>query len=298
MSKQLSLGIIGLNQGNGHPYSWSAICNGYDPVAMADCPYPVIPDYLSKQRFPEDALSNVAVTHIWTQDREVSEHVAKASRIENVADDYRDMIGAIDAVLLARDDPESHAEIAAPFVAAGLPVLLDKVAAPTREETVAIFDSQRFPGQVQAGSTLRHAPEFQLDDTQRNSLGTVRQVHGMIMKDWPRYGIHVVEPALNAIGLQGEIVESDVWHRDGMANVSIMWESGVQGTFVAAGLAEAPITLTIIGSDNATHMVFEDTFRCFKAALSSFIESVRNGTLVDDRAMTLAVVDVVEAGTR
>ena len=30
MNKKLSLGLIGVSEGNGHPYSWSAIFNGYD----------------------------------------------------------------------------------------------------------------------------------------------------------------------------------------------------------------------------------------------------------------------------
>ena len=40
----LRLGVLGLSEGNGHPYSWSAIFNGYDPQAMASCPFPDIPD--------------------------------------------------------------------------------------------------------------------------------------------------------------------------------------------------------------------------------------------------------------
>ena len=36
--------------------------------------------------FPEDGIPNAKVTHIWTQDREKSEDVAKASLIENVVD--------------------------------------------------------------------------------------------------------------------------------------------------------------------------------------------------------------------
>ena len=29
-SEKFRLGLIGMSTGNGHPYSWSAICNGYD----------------------------------------------------------------------------------------------------------------------------------------------------------------------------------------------------------------------------------------------------------------------------
>ena len=41
----LRLGIIGISEGNGHPYSWSAIFNGYNHEYAQDCPFPVIPDY-------------------------------------------------------------------------------------------------------------------------------------------------------------------------------------------------------------------------------------------------------------
>jgi len=46
----IRIAMLGMIEGNGHPYSWSAIINGrYDTRAMARCPYPVIPQYLSAQ---------------------------------------------------------------------------------------------------------------------------------------------------------------------------------------------------------------------------------------------------------
>ena len=55
--KPLKLGIIGLSEGNGHPYSWSAIFNGYDSTAMEECGFQAIPRYLEKQQFPKDAIA-------------------------------------------------------------------------------------------------------------------------------------------------------------------------------------------------------------------------------------------------
>ncbi|MBO6762609.1 MAG: gfo/Idh/MocA family oxidoreductase, partial [Roseivirga sp.] len=104
--KELRLGVIGLSDGNGHPYSWSAIFNGYNPEYMKDCPFPVIPQYLSERSFPADAIKGAVVTHIWTQDEAVSRHIAKASKIQTVCQKMEDMIGQVDAVLLARDDAE------------------------------------------------------------------------------------------------------------------------------------------------------------------------------------------------
>jgi hypothetical protein len=47
--ESVSLGIIGMSEGNGHPYSWSAIFNGYDRNEMErECPYACIPEYLNQ----------------------------------------------------------------------------------------------------------------------------------------------------------------------------------------------------------------------------------------------------------
>ena len=46
MNETLKLAMLGMVDGNGHPYSWSAIFNRYDPIEMLKCPYAGIPAYL------------------------------------------------------------------------------------------------------------------------------------------------------------------------------------------------------------------------------------------------------------
>ena len=36
MAKDINLGLIGISEGNGHPYSWSAIINGYNEAYLAN----------------------------------------------------------------------------------------------------------------------------------------------------------------------------------------------------------------------------------------------------------------------
>ena len=55
MNEPLRLAMLGMVPGNGHPYSWSAIFNGYDPQEMANCPYPAIPQYLGKE--PKESVA-------------------------------------------------------------------------------------------------------------------------------------------------------------------------------------------------------------------------------------------------
>ena len=77
----IKLGVIGFSKGNGHPYSWSAICNGYNPEHMSSCGFPDICNYLAKRSWPHDGLNDVSVTHVWCDKREQADHIAKAANI-------------------------------------------------------------------------------------------------------------------------------------------------------------------------------------------------------------------------
>src|SRR3989339_1535457 len=130
----LKIGIIGLSEGNGHPYSWSAIINGdYDEKEMDNCGYVGIPIYL-RANHEMLGVEGAKVTHVWTQDHKISEHIAKASLIDNVVDQLEDMIGRVDAILLTRDDPENHVKMAKPFIDASIPIFIDKPLSITAED--------------------------------------------------------------------------------------------------------------------------------------------------------------------
>ena len=83
---ELRLAILGMIDGNGHPYSWSAMFNGYDPEEMKKCPYPVIADYLSFEDRETMRIPNARLTHIWTDRPEEARFVARASNIETVVE--------------------------------------------------------------------------------------------------------------------------------------------------------------------------------------------------------------------
>ncbi|MEJ1935652.1 Gfo/Idh/MocA family oxidoreductase, partial [Nostoc sp. NIES-2111] len=201
--RELSFGILGLSPGNGHPYSWSAIFNGYDRDAMATCPFPVIPAYLAERTFPDDAIAGARVTHVWTQDRAVSEHVAQASRIDRVVDRPEDMIGSVDGVLLARDDAERHPLLAAPFLDAGLPIYIDKPLALSGRDARKIYARQARPGQIFTCSALAFAAELSLTARDKSDIGRLRYAEAVTAKDWGRYAVHVIEPLLTLAADEG-----------------------------------------------------------------------------------------------
>lgn len=296
--KPVRLGIIGLSEGNGHPYSWSAIFNGYDSNAMDTCGFPVISAYLGRQRFPDDAISEAQVTHVWTQDRKLSEQIALASKIDCVVDHVTDMIGHIDGVLLARDDAERHYELAAPFLDTGLPIYIDKPVSLSLKELNRLYALQRYPGQIFTCSALRYAKELQLSDTERNRLGTLKYIHAIAPKDWDRYAIHAIEPMLVLIGNRNRIRDLvRLPHYDDGGGIFIVWCDGLRVQVSAMGRnVVAPISLRIMGTNGWCDLIFSDTFSAFKAALADFVKGIIHGDVRSDPVFVRRVVQLIEAG--
>lgn len=296
MKKKIRLGILGMSEGNGHPYSWAAIFNGYNQEMMDSCPFPVIPEYLAKQSFPEDAISDATVTHIWTQDRRISERIARASLIENIVTDYRDMIGQVDAILLARDDAENHVAMSQPFLDAGLPVFIDKPIALNRKDFASIFDREQFPGQVFSCSALRFAREMQLTLSDRNELGKISHAYATVPQNWKTYSAHIIEPVLLAIGDQGLLEQVNVTNINDKTLVTATWQSGVSVIFATLGQTVCPLGMTLYGEKCFKEYVFHDTFAAFKASLQAFIDGVRSRRTIIARKDVEAIVEIIERG--
>ncbi len=292
----IRLGVIGLSQGNGHPYSWSAIFNGYDTIAMEECGFPVIPRYLEKQQFPRDAIAEASVTHVWAQDKKIAAHIAKAACIETVADHYTDMIGQVDGVLLARDDAETHYEFAAPFLHAGIPVYVDKPLALTVAEANRLLNLQRYPGQIFSCSALRYAKEFQLSDADSAQIGRLRHIHAIVPKDWDKYAVHVIEPLLLLAGERGAVEHIQTWRNDASTTLAARFSGGVHALISAMGSSHAPLALRVMGDSGWKDLFFQDTYSAFKNALFEFVQGIIHRDVRIDQHFMLEVVNLIEIG--
>ena len=292
----LKLGVIGLSPGNGHPYSWSAIFNGYDPVEMESCGFPVIPRYLEQQQFPQDTIAEGQVTHVWTQDKKISYHIAKAALIDNVVDQYTDMIGQVDGVLLARDDAETHYRFAEQFLNVGIPIYIDKPLALSVEEAKQLIGLQQFPGQLFSCSAFRYAKEFQLSDQEFAQLGHLRHIHAIVPKDWERYSVHVIEPMLLIAKERGKVERTQVLRHRDAATLSVEYSSGLQLLISTMGSSNAPITLRIMGDLGWKDLFFKDTYSAFKMALFEFVQGIILRDVRIDPDFILEVVNLIELG--
>jgi hypothetical protein len=294
----IRLGVVGLSNGNGHPYSWSAIINGYDPARMENCGFPVIPRYLEKERWPDARLRGAVVTHVWTQNESLSRSIAEAAMIPNIASNLEEMIGVVDAVLLARDDAENHLEMARPFLAAGLPVFIDKPLALNMDRAREILNLQQWSGQVFSCSATRFAEEFSPTSDQWENLGELLNIIAFTPKRWELYGIHAIEATARFLGPDCEIISATSSHAGEVTIVTVHWNSGVSTTYQALGAAELPIGLKLFGSRGCLDLFMTNTFDAFKQSLGLFLDSIRSRkSAISEREM-LRAVRILELGMR
>lgn len=294
----LRLAMLGMIEGNGHPYSWSAIINGYDPEAMAGCPYPVIPKYLGAQPLESVRIPEAKVTHIWTDNPADAVAVAKASLIPNVVSRPEDVIGEVDGVFISTDDGFDHARRAKPFVEAGLPVFIDKPMATSLEELQTFVAWEKAGGRILSSSSLRYAPEL-VDKflPTIESLGALRWISGISVKDWEKYGIHMLEPLYRIVGpgFQSIRLES----QPGLEVAHLQHASGTQLTVpVISDGGPSFGMVQVCGTKGQAGFRFSDTYTNFRRQMCSFVDYVQTGERPFPFAHTIELMALLIAGLR
>lgn len=293
----LRLAMLGMIAGNGHPYSWSAIVNGFDPVVMASCPYPVIPRYLGAQPAGTVRIPGAQVTHLWTDDPKEAPHVAAASLIPNVVARPEDVIGQVDAVLVATDDGADHVRRARPFVEAGLPVFVDKPLGTTLDELKTFVAWERAGARLLSSSGLRYAPELDSYFAAASSVGELRWLCGLTCKTWERYGIHLLEPLFRIVGPGFVSVRLET--QPGLEVAHLTHRSGAQLTLPVIYDGGATFgTLHVCGVAGQTTLRFTDTYTSFRRQMESFVDFVRSGKAPYPFAETVELMAVIIAGLR
>ncbi|MCK5547987.1 MAG: Gfo/Idh/MocA family oxidoreductase [Thermoplasmata archaeon] len=284
------LGVIGMSPGNGHPYSWSAIFNGYETAKMADCPFPAIPEYLAEVDPAAMFIEGAKVTHIWTQERKISEHIAGASRIENVVDDITDLIGQVDAVLLARDDGENHLRMAAPFIEADIPILIDKPLTDNLE------DLRQFVRYYEAGKTMMSCSSMRYVDAiheAKEKVGSVLTAHALTGKYWRTYGIHIIEAVYAMMGTGVTCVQNV--GREGEEIVHMQYADGRHAVLQSFKNIAPAFHFGFYGDKGSMLLEQTDAYTSFKNMLTAFVDTLKSGKPAFDWHETVETVKVVIA---
>jgi predicted dehydrogenase len=294
---EIRLAMLGMIEGNGHPYSWSAIVNGYCPEAMANCPYPGIVAYLGKQPLESVRIPGARVTHIWTDNPADAPKIAAASKIEQVAANPEDVIGKVDAVILATDDGNDHVRRAAPFIKAGLPMLVDKPLAINLPDLNQFVRWRKSGHVILSASGMRYAPELAALRERRAEFGDLRWVTSITSKTWERYGIHALEPVF--VGLGPGFLSAQTLPQPGSDVVHLTHRSGVQVTLAAIHDAYGSFgNVHVYGTKGQLALTLKDTYTAFRNQLVAFIDLLRAGFFPFPFEHTLELMSIIIAGIR
>jgi predicted dehydrogenase len=294
---EIRLAMLGMIEGNGHPYSWSAIVNGCNPEEMAKCPFPVIPQYLAEVPLNTMRIPGARVTHVWTDDLADAPKVAAASRIEMVVARPEDVIGQVDAVIIGTDDGHEHIRRARPFIEAGLPMFVDKPLA------INVPDLNQFIQWHEAGkvflssSNMRYAPEIKQIMRQKAQLGELRWITICTSKTWERYAIHALEAIWPVLGPGFTSVRTE--SRPGSDIAYLTHRSGVQVSLAAIYDAVGSYgALHVFGTKGNLAVTCWDTYTAFRNQLCAFVEMLRTGERPYPLSETVELMAVIIAGLR
>jgi hypothetical protein len=291
------LAMVGMVEGNGHPYSWSAILNGFDSEKMAKCPFPVIPAYLSKEPKETLGILEAQVTHIWTDNPADACRVAEATFIPCVVKRPEEVIGHVDAVIVPTDKGHEHVVRCQPFIEAGLPVFVDKPMVDNETDLKTFCKWVAEGSRIMSSSCMRYCKEYMPYQVSTRNLGRLRYVSITMSKSWERYGIHALEGVYPILGRgflsarnTGTVDRNVVHfkHRSG-ADVVVVATDDMVGSFGV---------LTLCGTASYAQTAFSDISYAFKAQLASFIGYLREGIRPFPFTETIELMKMVIAGTR
>lgn len=265
-----------MSPGNAHPYSWSSIINGtFDELEIRKVGYPAVANYLEAN---SDTLGIdlAKVTCVWTQDRKISESIARSAAIRNIVDELEEMIPLVDAVLLLRDDPEHHVAMAKPFLDAGLPIFIDKPLATTIEDLQYFANAHENGSLIMSCSSMRYATEARIVKQEMESLGKPQLVVAVGKKDWIKYGVHMLEGMFSLLNDPTPLSVKSIGkpHKE---IVYIEFEQGLLATVHLFMDISATFQISLFGKNGWRLIDIKNSYAMFRDNIIEFIRSVETG---------------------
>ncbi len=296
--KELRIGILGFTEGNGHPYSWSAMFNNYNHEEMETCGFPVIPRYLEKQPDETLCIPGAKITCVCCTGfagREEAEHVARAANIPTVYDRPEEMIGNVDAVIVATDDGNEHVERCRPFVEAGIPMFVDKPLVNTEEDLRTFIEWRKQGAKFISGSCMRYAKDQEPFYKNRYELGKIKYICSPMAKYYEHYGIHALERLYPFLG-KGFVSVRNTGTKEN-AVVHIKHENGCN-VHIVQGYGMATCGMMVCAENQALMFNTGDSYYMFKKQLDLFVHWLRTGEEPFPFEETVEMMKLIIGGLR
>jgi hypothetical protein len=186
------------------------------------------------------------------------------------------MIGVLDAVICATDIGHEHVERCRPFIAAGIPMFIDKPMV-DNEKDLQIFVRWRDQGKhFISSSSMRYTKSMEPFYKNHYEIGKLMYICQPMCKKWETYGIHALESVFPLLGEGFYSVRNTgdadrnmvhIKHSSG-CDVHIPLSLGMYGSF--------GITL-LVGSIGNKIITDSDSYYSFKKQMDNFVHYLRIG---------------------
>ena len=289
----IKTGIIGLfDKGNGHPFSFSSIINGYSEKGYKKSKYLNILRYLKRKKSTDFKIKNVKITHAWTQNPKITQILCKASKIKYPVKNYIDMIDKIDALIIARDD--MHYEISKPFLMRKIPVFIDKPLS-TNEKELNFFKKFMTRGLLMSTSGFRFSDETKILKKEIKKIGKIKLIVANVSNDWRRYGVHMLD-VIDELGFLN--IKQIHKINSKFKSYNLLNDKKMNIIVNCLGQNYPIYNLSLLGEKGKFAIDFKDNFVAFKNTLIKFFDMFKTKKIYIQPNRTLNVMKIIKLGLK
>lgn len=208
-----------------------------------------------------------SVDYIWGETKESAAKISVEGRCPNIVDEPCDMIGKIDAVIIAKRNAKEHISCAMPFIKSGIPIFIDKplcycsqagrdMLSEAEKAGIAISSFSIMPFQKSYKDFVRELNNCEnIASITFTGPADYNSPHGGIYF----YGIHQIEMMLNLCGYEVLAVQSML--SDNQLSSHFRYNGGriVGINFVPSGLDKFTVSFTADGQAKLYEIIFDES---------------------------------------
>jgi predicted dehydrogenase len=166
--------------------------------------------------------------------------------------------------------------MAEPFIDAGIPVFIDKPVALTKED-LAYFSEEYARGKlIMSCSSMRYANEARIVKQELASLGKPELAVAVGKKDWPKYGVHLLEALFSLLDDPIPVAVKHI-RKTNQDIVHVAFENGFQATLHLFMDITSTFQLSVFGQNGWRLIDIKNSYSMFRDNIIEFIRSVQEG---------------------
>lgn len=245
----------------------------------------------------EPRITTARITHVWAGDHpeRLAELESMLGAYDTVVTDLDDLIGAVDGVLIIDDTDGGavHATLASRFIAAGMPVFIDKPMTTNYADAVDLFArAEEHNAPLFSSSALRFPVE--LDREKVAALGKISSIVSVGPEEWFYYGVHAVEVMGTITSDQPQSVHRFALPEKDVAVIT--YDTGLVGVVMTLRDAQYLFEVSVYGEHGAYTFQVNDGMGFYTNEMQAFVEMIESRIPPITSAQTLAVLAILHAG--